>query len=92
MATPCDFWQLYTDDKVVKAQYEVIKARSRESWVLNIPISMYKMHPEPCILCSKTGYLTIFNGEARRLCQGCILTKYDLLKEKYNIKDLILSV
>jgi len=92
VATPCDFQQFYTDDKDMKAQYEVIKARSRESWVLNIPISMYKMHPEPCILCSKTGYLAIFNSGARRLCQSCILTKYDLLKEKYNTKDLILSV
>lgn len=81
--TPCDFWQLYTDDKEVKAQYDVVKARSRESWVLNIPLSMYKIHPESCISCSKTSYLAIFNSGARRLCQSCILTKYDLLKEIY---------
>jgi len=87
--TPCDFWQLYTDDKEVKTQYEVVKVRSRESWVSNIPLSMYKIHPEPCISCSKTNYLAILNNGARRLCQTCILKKYDLLKEKYNTKSII---
>ena len=87
--TPCDFWQLYTDDKKVKMQYEVVNARSKESWVLNIPLSMYKINPEPCISCSKTEYLTIFNEGSRRLCQTCILEKYDLLKDKYDTKCLI---
>lgn len=83
VGAPCDFWQLYTDDKDVKVQYEIVKRRSRESWVLNIPVSKYKVEPEPCVSCSKTGYLAIFNGGSRRLCQTCILTKYDTLKEKY---------
>jgi predicted GIY-YIG superfamily endonuclease len=83
--SPCDFWQLYIDDKDVKIQYELVKARSREVWVTNVPLSAYKIHPEPCIICSKTGYLAIFNGSTRRLCQTCILQKYDLLKEKYSI-------
>ena len=87
--TPCDFWQLYTDDKEVKAQYEVVKARSRESWVSNIPLSAYKIEPEPCISCSKTNYLAIFDGGTRRLCQPCIITKYISLKEKYEDKCLI---
>jgi predicted GIY-YIG superfamily endonuclease len=90
--TPCDFWQLYTDDKEVKANYEVVKARSRESWISNIPLSMYKIYPEPCISCSKTEYLAIVNSGARRLCQICILKKYDLLKEKYNTKSTISPV
>ena len=83
--TPCDFWQLYTDDKEVKRQYEVVKARSRESWVSNIPLSIYKIHPEPCISCSKTGYLPIFNNGSRRLCQRCIFKNYNLLKGKYDV-------
>jgi len=83
--TPCDFWQLYTDDKEVKRQYEVVKARSRESWVSNIPLSIYKIHPEPCISCSKTGYLPIFNNGSRRLCQTCIFKNYNSLKGKYDV-------
>lgn len=86
---PCDFWQVYTEDNAAKAEYEVVKARSRENWVLNIPLSKYKIHPEPCVSCNKTDYLTIFNNGARRLCQICILKKYDLLKEKYNTKPIV---
>ena len=81
---PCDFWKLYTEDKKVKEQYEVVKTRSREHWVLNIPLSMYKIHPEPCISCKKTDYLAIFNNGTRRLCQPCITTKYDDLKGTYS--------
>jgi predicted GIY-YIG superfamily endonuclease len=83
---PCDFWQLYTEDAYVKTQYEVVKTRSRERWITNIPVSMYKIHPEPCISCNKTEYVAIFNGGTRRLCQTCILQKYDSLKEKYDNK------
>jgi len=85
----CDFRQSYTDDKQVKTQYDIVKVRSMENWISNIPLSMYKINPEPCISCSKTGYLAIFNKGARRLCQSCILTKYDLLKEKYETKCII---
>jgi predicted GIY-YIG superfamily endonuclease len=86
---PCDFWQLYTEDKSVKSQYELVKVRSRESWVLNVPLSIYKIQPEPCISCSKTDYLAIFNQGTRRLCQECISIKYDYLKEKYKSVYLI---
>ena len=86
---PCDFYQQYIEDKEVKSQYEIVKARSRESWVVNIPLSAYKIEPESCISCNKTGYLAIFNGGARRLCQHCIITKYNFLKEKYEDKCLI---
>ena len=82
--TPCDFWQLYTGDKEVKKQYDIVKSRSMENWVSKIPLSMYKINPEPCISCSKIGYLTIFNNGARRLCQSCILHKYESLKEIYD--------
>jgi predicted GIY-YIG superfamily endonuclease len=88
---PCDFWQLYTEDLAVKIQYDLVKTRSRESWILNIPISIYKMNPEPCISCNKTVYLTIFNGKPRRLCQSCIIHKYSLLKEKYDHKVCLIT-
>lgn len=79
----CEFWQLYTEDNIIKMQYEFVRVRSKEPWVLNVPISIYKINPEPCISCNKTGYLAIFNNGARRLCQSCIINKYDILKEKY---------
>ena len=88
---PCDFWQLYTDDQEVKKRYEIVKARSRESWVLNIPLSLYKIQPEPCILCNKTGYVAIFNQGTRRLCQDCIINQYDILTKKYDNKYLFRS-
>jgi len=89
VSTPCDFYQLYTEDNEVKLQYEVVKVRSKESWVINIPLSKYKIEPEPCISCNKTGYLAIFNNGSRRLCQPCIITKYTSLKEEYEDKCLI---
>jgi predicted GIY-YIG superfamily endonuclease len=89
VGTSCDFCQLYTDDNNVKAQYDVVKKRSMESWVLNVPLSKYKIEPEPCTSCGKTGYLAIFNNGSRRLCQICILTKYDTLKEKYKTNVII---
>jgi predicted GIY-YIG superfamily endonuclease len=87
VASPCDFWQIYTEDKEVKMQYEIVKARSKESWILNIPLSAYKIEPEPCISCNITGYFAVFNKGYRRLCQKCIKTKYSDLKEKYNTSE-----
>lgn len=82
---PCEFWQLYTEDRSVKSQYDIVIKRSKEQWVLNVPLSAYKIHPESCISCNKMDYLAIYNNGTRRLCQTCILTKYDVLKEKYNM-------
>ena len=53
---------------------------------------MYKINPEPCISCNKTGYLPIFNNSSKRLCQTCISTKYDYLKEKYSKICLITDI
>jgi predicted GIY-YIG superfamily endonuclease len=89
---PCDFWQLYTEDRDVKAQYELVKKRSSESWILNIPESKYKIHPESCISCNKIDYLAIFNMGTRRLCQPCIIHKYDDLKEKYHRMCRIIDI
>ena len=82
--TACNFWQLYSEDIPVKTQYESVKVLSREVWITRIPLSQYKIHPEPCISCQKTNYVAIFNGGTRRLCQTCLATKYDSLKEQYS--------
>jgi hypothetical protein len=80
--TPCDFWKLYTEDSEVKLQYEVIKIRSNENWVLNIPYKTYSSDIS-CVSCNKFKYIEIFNRGKRRVCQSCMFTKYDYLKEKY---------
>ncbi len=80
---PCDFWQLYTEDAILKAEYEISKKRSNELWVKNIPITKTKIFPEPCISCNTTEYVALFNNGPRRLCQSCIVRKYTELKEKY---------
>lgn len=89
---PCDFWQIYTEDDEVKKNYQIILVRSKESWIINIPLSKYKINPEPCVLCNKTGYLAVFNNGTRRLCHVCLLTKYEILKEKYDSKYLISDI
>lgn len=81
--TPCDFWQLFTDDMRVKLKYELVKEKSKELWISNIPLSKYKIHPEACVSCNRTDYLAIFNSGVRRLCQPCILNNYDKLREQY---------
>jgi len=87
--TPCDFWQVYTEDREVKTRYEVVKARSRESWILNIPLCNQSQTEKDCISCNKIGYLAIFNSGTRRLCQSCMFNNYESLKEKYDTKCLI---
>jgi hypothetical protein len=82
---PCDFWQMYTEDDHVKRNMPIILTRSKELWIQNIPLSMYKIKPEPCISCNKEGYLAIFNNGCRRLCQICLYSKYDELKAKYTV-------
>lgn len=88
---PCDFWQSYTEDIPVKSRYEFVKTRSNESWLLNVPLSKYKIQPDPCISCNKSGYLAIFNKGVRRLCQSCIINKYDILKEKYHTPECLIT-
>jgi hypothetical protein len=83
VGSPCDFWKPYTEDREIKFQYEIVKARSNESWMLNVPLTNCKIVPEPCISCNKTEYIPMFNGGVRRLCQSCMFNKYDSLKEKY---------
>jgi predicted GIY-YIG superfamily endonuclease len=82
---PCNFWQMYTEDDQVKRNMPTILTRSRESWIQNIPLSQYKMYPEPCVSCNREHYLAIINNGYRRCCQSCLYTKYDELKGKYQV-------
>ena len=82
---PCDFWQLYIEDRKVKEDYEVIKARTSESWILNVPFTKSQVFPDPCVSCNKSEYFALFKNGRRSLCKKCLLTKYDILKEKYNV-------
>lgn len=81
----CDFYEVYKDDTRVKKRYEKIVIRQNESWIENLPETLYKIAREPCISCGKTGYLPIFNKGRRQLCQTCLFEKYDELKTKYEI-------
>lgn len=85
----CDFWQLYTEDIEIKVHYNITKNRSKEEWVKNIPLSLYKINPESCIWCNKINYTAIFNSGTRRLCQSCMFNNYEEIKEKYNTVCLI---
>jgi len=84
VADPCDFYQAYTNDNQVKERWTVLKKRSWEDWICNIPLSRYKINAEPCISCNITNeYVGIYNRGVRRLCQNCLFSKYDELKTRY---------
>jgi predicted GIY-YIG superfamily endonuclease len=86
---PCDFFKVYDEDMYIKKKYEInIEPKIKESWLSNVPISKYKIHPEPCIKCNKTDYFAIFAfTKVRRLCQECIVTSYCELKETYSFNS-----
>ena len=83
---PCTFYKLYDEDMYIKKNYEIlIEPKVKESWLLNVPISKYKINPEKCINCNKTEYLPIYAyTKVRRLCQECLTNKYEELKKKYS--------
>jgi predicted GIY-YIG superfamily endonuclease len=83
---PCEFFQVYNDDVYIKKQYELIQPQLKEQWIMHLPISAYKINPEPCISCNKQHYVPLWCfGKTRRVCQSCFSNKYDILKEKYDI-------
>ena len=83
---PCDFFKVYNEDVYIKKQYEIIQEKIRENkWVKNIPKSVYKIHPEPCILCKKENYTPIWcYGQTKRICQPCFSNKFDELKNNFD--------
>jgi predicted GIY-YIG superfamily endonuclease len=88
----CNFWELYTDDREIKHNYEIVKAMSKEKWILNLPLTVYKNNPESCISCGNSDYIGIFNNGVRRVCQTCIVKNYSSLKEEYENKCMIVDI
>ena len=84
---PCEFFQVYKDDIYIKKQYELIQESIyKNKWVSNLPLSTYKVNPEPCVICNKINYCPIYcYGKVRKVCQTCFSNKFDELKNKYDI-------
>ena len=81
---PCDYFKVYTDDAYIVKQYEFIQEKLRDSWVKNLPRTLYAKSPEPCILCKKQNYIPIWcYGKTRNVCQPCFSNKFDELQNKY---------
>jgi len=88
----CDYYKICDDHIFVKTQYEVIQKKMKEDWVQYVPKSAYKIHPESCIKCNRTGYVPIFAfGCVRRLCQKCFSNKYDELKKEYSFTECLIT-
>lgn len=85
----CNFWEMYEEDKEIKKQFAIVEERSKEPWIRNIPESRYKINPESCLTCGKTEYMAVWNSGCRRLCQTCLLTNYETIKEKYVTTTMI---
>lgn len=81
---PCDFFEFYREDAIVRKRYDTVLKYAREKWVYKVPVSCYVINTESCVSCSRTNkYLGVYNGKNRRLCQDCIYEKYDDLKSYY---------
>ena len=81
---PCDFYSVYSDDKVLRTKWDIAKRKAGEQWCSNIPPTT-SHYPDPCIKCNTTDYSPIYTWyRNRRICQNCILNKYDELKKEYS--------
>lgn len=85
---PCDFYSVYTDDKMIKAEYTIAKKKIGEEWCRNIPATSVDIGPEPCVLCKTEEYTPFYSWyKHRRVCVGCILNRYEELKKGYSYND-----
>jgi predicted GIY-YIG superfamily endonuclease len=83
---PCEFFQLYTEDAIVRTKYHVAEKKITENWCKNIPITKKSFYPDPCIFCNTINYIPYYSWyELRRICQECILNRFEELKKKYDI-------
>jgi len=88
----CNIYKIYDDDVGIKMQYELNQKKLKEDWIQHIPKSAYKVHPEPCIKCNRTGYIAVFGyGCVRRLCQKCLSNKYSELKKEYSFTECLIT-
>ena len=85
---PCDFYKVYSDDAIVKTKYEVAHKKISEEWCSRIPVTKNSIYPESCILCKSINYIPHYSWyQNRRVCEDCILNKYDELKKQYSFTD-----
>jgi predicted GIY-YIG superfamily endonuclease len=92
IGTPCDYYKIYEEDAMIKKQYELNTKKLGESWLMNVPKSAYKIHPEPCIKCYKENYMPTYAfGVTRRLCQSCFTNKYEDLVKQYSVKECLID-
>lgn len=88
---PCDFYRVYNEDSLIKKQFEFVQKKVNEVWTKEIPVSQYKINPEPCLRCKKNEYLAVFTfGKVRRICQECFSNKYEDLKKQFTPKEICL--
>jgi hypothetical protein len=81
---PCDYYSVYSDDTVVRTEYNIARKKINEPWCIKIPTTNGSIFPDPCVLCKTSSYKPHYSSHRmRRVCQECILNKYDELKLKY---------
>lgn len=84
---PCDFYRVYSDDRVIRTEWEIAKKKIWEQWCSNIP-STTSHYPAPCIKCNTADYIPMYSWyHSRSICQSCILSKYDELKREYSLSS-----
>jgi predicted GIY-YIG superfamily endonuclease len=84
---PCDFYSVYTDDKIIRVEYEIAKKNISEEWVQRMK-STSCVYPDPCIKCKNTKYAPFYSWyQYRPLCRECIVNKYEELKKEYSLSD-----
>jgi len=78
---PCDFFQKYKDDIILKNNYNNFQNKINCDIIYNIPIiekqSTNKLY---CIICNSFNYNPIFSKGYRQLCKECVINKYDDIK------------
>lgn len=85
----CDFWQIYTDDKLVKERYERGLNKLGEPWFQFVPGAV-GMSMVPCVMCEKDVYHPVFAfGRRRSVCQKCLALRYLELKAKYETEHRV---
>lgn len=92
VSEPCDFYMVYSDDKIIKAEWDIAKRNiSNEQWSTNLPST--RLHnPDPCIKCKRVKYIPMHTWYYyRRVCQSCMVHKYDEIKGEYSYSECLLD-
>lgn len=78
-AEPCDFYQVYKDDSILKKKHIETMIKLRELWCQNLPSEF-----DVCIQCKRVDYTMVYtHGKRRQICEPCFGNHYEELKKKY---------